>query len=74
VAFNLNHTYEKTCFALDHSFNRRRAYCFLRAKAAANDCNFDHGSDGQGVPIAFTGEKEEGCGEEEGAGGRSFAF
>jgi hypothetical protein len=58
---NLNYTYEKTCFALDRSFGWRWAYRFVRRKAA-NDRNFDHRSNCQGVTIAFTGQKEEGCG------------
>jgi hypothetical protein len=58
---NLKYAYEKICFALDHSFGRRWAYGFLRAKAA-NDCNFNHGGNRQGLTITFTGEKEEGCG------------
>jgi len=58
---NLNHTYEKIRLGINHRSNRHRVHGFLHA-TRGDIRNFDRRRNRQGVTIAFTGQKEEGCG------------
>ncbi|PYJ25862.1 MAG: hypothetical protein DME91_01695 [Verrucomicrobia bacterium] len=71
-AVNLNHTYEKIRFVINHTPNWHRICSFLHA-TAGDKCNFDHRGNGQGLAIAIADKEEEDHGQEEGCY-RSVAF